>query len=248
MSLRKASRMSFWGWHMSRPEVRSSAESTVSHLNQNMCRAGDYRELHEEAAFPAALWGRAPLWPRSTLWCVEVNKTRGTLIAPLMGVNNKETCRHYLVCSRGWWLTWMLDVRPHRDQKLPKEVVEDINQLRWYLEFRRGSRHHVRIWPRTEPFHSENRKVLKRMREIKTELLQAKESSWIVPELKQNYRVWSDSWMRWVWKNSLHPGSPEKSSDWSADPHHLHWLEGSPGKKESCWLVRSTPHTRRSGT
>lgn len=105
----------------------------------------------------------------------EVNKTRGTLIALLMGVNNKETCRH-LSCVLSGLMADLdaLDVCGHTEiRNYRKEVVEDINQLLRYLDLEEeaDTTHAFDLGQNHSILKIE--KVLKRMREIKTELLQA---------------------------------------------------------------------------
>ncbi|KAM8780754.1 BAG family molecular chaperone regulator 5 [Rhynchonycteris naso] len=105
----------------------------------------------------------------------EVNKARGTLIALLMGVTNEETCRH-LSCVLSGLIADLdaLDVCGRTEiRNYRREVVEDINKLLTYLDleeeadttyaFDLGQHHSILKIER----------VLKRMREIKNELLQA---------------------------------------------------------------------------
>ncbi|KAM6202223.1 BAG family molecular chaperone regulator 5 [Rhynchocyon petersi] len=105
----------------------------------------------------------------------EVNKARGTLIALLMGVSRDETFRH-LSCVLSGMLADLdaLDVCGRTEiRNYRREVVEDINKLLKYLDleeeadtthaFDLGQNHSI----------LEIEKVLKRMRGIKTELLQA---------------------------------------------------------------------------
>lgn len=105
----------------------------------------------------------------------EVNKARGTLIALLMGVANNETCKH-LSCVLSGMIADLdaLDVCGRTEiRNYRREVVEDINKLLKYLDleeeadttyaFDLGQNHSI----------LKIEKVLKRMREIKNELLQA---------------------------------------------------------------------------
>lgn len=109
----------------------------------------------------------------------DVNKTRGTLIALLMGVNSDETCRH-LSCVLSGLMADLdaLDVCGRTEiRNYRKEVVEDINQLLKYLDleeeadstraFDLGQNHSI----------LKIEQVLKRMREIKNELLEAQNPS-----------------------------------------------------------------------
>ncbi|XP_058132796.1 BAG family molecular chaperone regulator 5 [Dasypus novemcinctus] len=110
----------------------------------------------------------------------DVNKARGTLIALLMGVNNdNETCRH-LSCVLSGLMADLdaLDVCGRTEiRNYRREVVEDINKLLKYLDleeeadttyaFDLGQNHSI----------LKIEKVLKRMREIKNELLQAQNPS-----------------------------------------------------------------------
>uniref|UniRef100_A0A8C9UUJ3 BAG family molecular chaperone regulator 5 n=1 Tax=Spermophilus dauricus TaxID=99837 RepID=A0A8C9UUJ3_SPEDA len=104
----------------------------------------------------------------------EVNKARGTLIALLMGVDSTETCRH-LSCVLSGLIADLdaLDVCGRTEiRNYRREVVEDINKLLKYLDleeeadttyaFDLGQNHSI----------LKIEKVLKRMREIKNELLQ----------------------------------------------------------------------------
>ncbi|XP_004681621.1 PREDICTED: BAG family molecular chaperone regulator 5 [Condylura cristata] len=105
----------------------------------------------------------------------EVNKARGTLIALLMGVSSNETCRH-LSCVLSGLIADLdaLDVCGRTEiRNYRREVVEDINKLLKYLDleeeadttyaFDLGQNHSI----------LKIEKVLKRMREVKNELLQA---------------------------------------------------------------------------
>lgn len=109
----------------------------------------------------------------------EVNKARGTLISLLMGVTSNETCRHFSCVLSGLIADLdALDVCGHPEiRNYRREVVEDINKLLKYLDLEEEA-------DRTHAFdlrqnHSilKIEKVLQRMREIKTELLQAQSPS-----------------------------------------------------------------------
>lgn len=109
----------------------------------------------------------------------EVNKARGTLITLLMGVTSNETCRHLSCVLSGLTADLdALDVCGHPEiRNYRREVVEDINKLLKYLDLEEEA-------DRTHAFdlgqnHSilKIEKVLQRMREIKTELLQAQNPS-----------------------------------------------------------------------
>lgn len=114
----------------------------------------------------------------------EVNRARGTLIALLTGVSSNETCRH-LSCVLSGLMADLdaLDVCGHTEiRNYRREVVEDINKLLKYLDleeeadttyaFDLGQNHSI----------LKIEKVLKRMREIKNELIQAQIPAQI-PEL-----------------------------------------------------------------
>ncbi|XP_075388496.1 BAG family molecular chaperone regulator 5 isoform X1 [Tenrec ecaudatus] len=105
----------------------------------------------------------------------EVNKARGTLIALLMGVNSKETCRH-LSCVLSGMIADLdaLDVCGRSEiRNYRREVVEDINKLLKCLDLEEeaDTTHAFDLGQNHSILKIET--VLKRMREIKTELLQA---------------------------------------------------------------------------
>lgn len=105
----------------------------------------------------------------------EVNKARGTLIALLMGVDSSETCRH-LSCVLSGLIADLdaLDVCGRTEiRNYRREVVEDINKLLKYLDLEEeaDSTHAFDLGQNHSIIKIEN--VLKRMREIKNELLQA---------------------------------------------------------------------------
>ncbi|KAB0389181.1 hypothetical protein E2I00_001954, partial [Balaenoptera physalus] len=109
----------------------------------------------------------------------DVNKARGTLIALLMGVNSNETCKH-LSCVLSGLMADLdaLDVCGHTEiRNYRKEVVEDINQLLRYLDLEEeaDTTHAFDLGQNHSILKIE--KVLKRMREIKNELLQAQNPS-----------------------------------------------------------------------
>lgn len=104
-----------------------------------------------------------------------VNKARGTVIALLMGVCADETCRH-LSCVLSGLLADLdaLDVAGHTDiRNYRREVVEDINKLLKYLDLEEeaDTTHAFDLGQNQSILKIE--KVLKRMREVKDELLRA---------------------------------------------------------------------------
>ncbi|XP_037359969.1 BAG family molecular chaperone regulator 5 [Talpa occidentalis] len=105
----------------------------------------------------------------------EVNKARGTLIALLMGVSSNETCRH-LSCVLSGLIADLdaLDVCGRTEiRNYRREVVEDINQLLKHLDLEEEAD----TTPAFDLGQNQSilkiEKVLKRMREIKNELLEA---------------------------------------------------------------------------
>ncbi|XP_058511474.1 BAG family molecular chaperone regulator 5 [Ochotona princeps] len=103
------------------------------------------------------------------------NKARGTVIALLMGVCSDETCRH-LSCVLSGLVADLdaLDVCGHPDiRNYRREVVEDINKLLKYLDLEEeaDSTHAFDLGQNNSIVKIET--VLKRMREVKKELLQA---------------------------------------------------------------------------
>lgn len=109
----------------------------------------------------------------------EVNKARGTLIALLMGVNNSETCKH-LSCVLSGLIADLdaLDVCGRTEiRNYRKEVVEDINKLLKYLDLEEeaDSTHAFDLGQNQSILKIEG--VLKKMREVKNELLKAQNPS-----------------------------------------------------------------------
>ncbi|XP_006879113.1 PREDICTED: BAG family molecular chaperone regulator 5 [Elephantulus edwardii] len=105
----------------------------------------------------------------------EVNKARGTLIALLMGVSCSETCRH-LSCVLSGMLADLdaLDVCGRTEiRNYRREVVEDINKLLKYLDLEEeaDTTHAFDLGQNHSILQIE--KVLRRMKVVKTELLQA---------------------------------------------------------------------------
>uniref|UniRef100_A0A673VBY9 BAG family molecular chaperone regulator 5 n=1 Tax=Suricata suricatta TaxID=37032 RepID=A0A673VBY9_SURSU len=109
----------------------------------------------------------------------EVNKARGALVALLMGVGSDETCRH-LSCVLSGLMADLdaLDVCGRTEiRNYRREVVEDINQLLKYLDLEEeaDTTHAFDLGQNHSILKIE--KVLKRMREIKNEFLQAQNPS-----------------------------------------------------------------------
>ncbi|XP_004645624.1 BAG family molecular chaperone regulator 5-like [Octodon degus] len=105
----------------------------------------------------------------------EVNKTRGVVVALLMGVDSRETCRH-LSCVLSGLLADLdaLDVCGHTEiRNYRREVVEDINKLLKYLDLEEEADTTHAFDLRQNHSILKIEKVLKRMREIKKEFLQA---------------------------------------------------------------------------
>ncbi|XP_063097331.1 BAG family molecular chaperone regulator 5 isoform X1 [Cavia porcellus] len=105
----------------------------------------------------------------------EVNKTRGVVVALLMGVDSSETCRH-LSCVLSGLIADLdaLDVCGHTEiRNYRREVVEDINKLLKYLDSEEEADTTHAFDLRQNHSILKIEKVLKRMREIKKEFLQA---------------------------------------------------------------------------
>lgn len=105
----------------------------------------------------------------------EVNKARGTLIALLMGVSSTETCRHLSCVLSGLMadldaldVCGRVEIRNYR-----REVVEDINKLLKYLDLEEAADTTHAFDLRQNHSILQIEKILRRMREIKDELLQA---------------------------------------------------------------------------
>ncbi|XP_055969732.1 BAG family molecular chaperone regulator 5 [Sorex fumeus] len=105
----------------------------------------------------------------------EVNKARGTLISLLMGVSSTETCRHLSCVLSGLMadldaldVCGRVEIRNYR-----REVVEDINKLLRYLDLEEAADSTHAFDLRQNHSILKIEKILKRMREIKDELLQA---------------------------------------------------------------------------
>lgn len=105
----------------------------------------------------------------------DVNKARGTLISLLMGVSSTETCRHLSCVLSGLMaeldaldVCGRVEIRNYR-----REVVEDINKLLKYLDLEEAADSTHAFDLRQNHSILKIEKILKRMREIKDELLQA---------------------------------------------------------------------------
>ncbi|XP_074069283.1 BAG family molecular chaperone regulator 5 isoform X2 [Macrotis lagotis] len=109
----------------------------------------------------------------------DVNKARGTLIALLMGVNNSETFKH-LSCVLSGFMADLdaLDVCGRTEiRNYRKEVVEAINKLLKYLELEEeaDSTYAFDLGQNQSILKIEG--ILKKTREVKSELLKAQNPS-----------------------------------------------------------------------
>lgn len=127
---------------------------------------------HRQPSLPLSEDAHPSVAKINSVMC-EVNKARGTLVALLMGVSSTETCRHLSCVLSGLMadldaldVCGRVEIRNYR-----REVVEDINKLLTYLDLEEAadSTHAFDLRQNHSILRIE--KVLKRMREMREELL-----------------------------------------------------------------------------